>query len=114
MGEAEYVLEVDLAGRRPPADRAAALRACRRPAGQGRSSPRARAASKSSRADPAVDDEGVDLEVPGVKGRKPTARRLAFSDDRQGAGRDRVQPQGRRREERRTSPRPLTTKEEEA
>ncbi|GAA1926654.1 ribosome maturation factor RimP [Streptomyces durmitorensis] len=25
-----------------------------------------------------VDDEGVDLEVPGVKGRKPTARRLAF------------------------------------
>ncbi|MFI2435071.1 ribosome maturation factor RimP [Streptomyces sp. NPDC018693] len=27
-----------------------------------------------------VDDEGVDLEVPGVKGRKPTARRLAFAD----------------------------------
>ncbi|WP_172382095.1 ribosome maturation factor RimP [Streptomyces sp. MNP-20] len=27
-----------------------------------------------------VDDEGVDLEVPGVKGRKPTARRLAFGD----------------------------------
>ncbi|MCT2594824.1 ribosome maturation factor RimP [Streptomyces sp. N2-109] len=26
----------------------------------------------------AVDDEGVDLEVPGVKGRKPTRRRLAF------------------------------------
>ncbi|MCC3777095.1 ribosome maturation factor RimP [Streptomyces sp. UNOB3_S3] len=26
----------------------------------------------------AVDDEGLDLEVPGVKGRKPTARRLAF------------------------------------
>ncbi|TLS40804.1 ribosome maturation factor RimP [Streptomyces montanus] len=25
-----------------------------------------------------VDDEGVDLEVPGVKGRRPTARRLAF------------------------------------
>jgi ribosome maturation factor RimP len=25
-----------------------------------------------------VDDEGVDLEVPGVKGRKATARRLAF------------------------------------
>ncbi|MCX4670387.1 ribosome maturation factor RimP [Streptomyces sp. NBC_01381] len=25
-----------------------------------------------------VDDEGVDLEVPGVKGRKPTARRLTF------------------------------------
>lgn len=28
----------------------------------------------------AVDDEGVDLEVPGVKGRKPTRRRLAFQD----------------------------------
>ncbi|MFD6292277.1 ribosome maturation factor RimP [Streptomyces sp. NPDC060205] len=27
-----------------------------------------------------VDDEGVDAEVPGVKGRKPTARRLAFQD----------------------------------
>ncbi|GGR50583.1 ribosome maturation factor RimP [Streptomyces netropsis] len=28
----------------------------------------------------AVDDEGLDLEVPGVKGRKPTARRLAFAE----------------------------------
>ncbi|GAA3376322.1 ribosome maturation factor RimP [Streptomyces sannanensis] len=27
-----------------------------------------------------VDDEGVDLEVPGVKGRKPTARRVAFDE----------------------------------
>lgn len=27
-----------------------------------------------------VDDEGVDLEVPGVKGRKTTARRIAFND----------------------------------
>ncbi|MFF9031964.1 ribosome maturation factor RimP [Streptomyces iakyrus] len=27
-----------------------------------------------------VDDEGVDTEVPGVKGRKPTGRRLAFDD----------------------------------
>ncbi|MER7566727.1 ribosome maturation factor RimP [Streptomyces sp. NPDC097941] len=27
-----------------------------------------------------VDDVGLDLEVPGVKGRKATARRLAFSD----------------------------------
>ncbi|MFJ9040053.1 ribosome maturation factor RimP [Streptomyces sp. NPDC102406] len=27
-----------------------------------------------------VDDDGLDLEVPGVKGRKATARRLAFSD----------------------------------
>ncbi|MFJ2194911.1 ribosome maturation factor RimP [Streptomyces violaceusniger] len=28
----------------------------------------------------AVDDEGLDLEVPGVKGREPTARRLAFEE----------------------------------
>ncbi|MBO8189668.1 ribosome maturation factor RimP [Streptomyces spirodelae] len=28
----------------------------------------------------AVDDAGVDLQVPGVKGRKPTARRLAFDE----------------------------------
>ncbi len=27
-----------------------------------------------------VDDEGLDLEVPGVKGRKPTSRRLAFAE----------------------------------
>ncbi|PAZ10290.1 ribosome maturation factor RimP [Streptomyces sp. SA15] len=27
-----------------------------------------------------VDDDGLDVEVPGVKGRKPTARRLAFGD----------------------------------
>ncbi|MEU2286420.1 ribosome maturation factor RimP [Streptomyces sp. NPDC013178] len=27
-----------------------------------------------------VDDDGLDVEVPGVKGRKPTTRRLAFAD----------------------------------
>ncbi len=27
-----------------------------------------------------VDEEGVDLEVPGVKGRRPTTRRLAFDE----------------------------------
>ncbi|MGW7070704.1 ribosome maturation factor RimP [Streptomyces sp. NPDC054855] len=27
-----------------------------------------------------VDDDGMDLEVPGVKGRKPTARRLTFDE----------------------------------
>lgn len=27
-----------------------------------------------------VDEDGLDLEVPGVKGRKPTTRRLAFGD----------------------------------
>ncbi|MFC9758341.1 ribosome maturation factor RimP [Streptomyces sp. NPDC056921] len=28
----------------------------------------------------AVDEEGLDLEVPGVKGRKPTSRRVAFDE----------------------------------
>lgn len=28
----------------------------------------------------AVDDTGLDLEVPGVKGRKPTARRVSFGE----------------------------------
>ncbi|WP_299533177.1 ribosome maturation factor RimP [uncultured Streptomyces sp.] len=28
----------------------------------------------------AVDEDGLDLEVPGVKGRKPTSRRIAFAD----------------------------------
>lgn len=28
----------------------------------------------------AVDEDGLDLEVPGVKGRKPTARRIAFAE----------------------------------
>jgi ribosome maturation factor RimP len=28
----------------------------------------------------AADDDGLDLEVPGVKGRRPTQRRLAFSE----------------------------------
>jgi ribosome maturation factor RimP len=28
----------------------------------------------------AVDDDGIDVEVPGVKGRRPTSRRLAFSE----------------------------------
>ncbi|WP_432247618.1 ribosome maturation factor RimP [Streptomyces sanyensis] len=28
----------------------------------------------------AVDEEGLDTEVPGVKGRRPTARRIAFDD----------------------------------
>lgn len=28
----------------------------------------------------AVDEEGLDLEVPGVKGRKPTSRRISFDE----------------------------------
>ncbi|MGW2571213.1 ribosome maturation factor RimP [Streptomyces sp. NPDC001537] len=42
-----------------------------------------------------VDDEGLDLEVPGVKGRRPTSRRLAFSD----IGKARVQVEFNRKNE---------------
>lgn len=41
-----------------------------------------------------VDDDGLDVEVPGVKGRKATGRRLRLRRDRQGARPGRVQPQG--------------------
>ncbi|MEV5338106.1 ribosome maturation factor RimP [Streptomyces sp. NPDC052676] len=42
-----------------------------------------------------VDDEGVELEVPGVKGRKPSARRLAFPE----IARARVQVEFNRKDE---------------
>ncbi|MCW7947427.1 ribosome maturation protein RimP [Streptomyces hygroscopicus] len=51
-----------------------------------------------------VDDEGVDLEVPGVKGRKATARRLGFPD----IARARVQVEFSRQDEK------AIKKEEEA
>ncbi|WP_369215198.1 ribosome maturation factor RimP [Streptomyces flavofungini] len=41
-----------------------------------------------------VDDEGLDLEVPGVKGRKPTSRRLAFGE----IGKARVQVEFNRKD----------------
>ncbi|MFE7812904.1 ribosome maturation factor RimP [Streptomyces sp. NPDC057433] len=43
-----------------------------------------------------TDDEGLDLEVPGVKGRRPTARRLAFEE----IGRARVQVEFNRKDDR--------------
>ncbi|HLL32995.1 MAG TPA: ribosome maturation factor RimP [Streptomyces sp.] len=42
-----------------------------------------------------VDDEGVELEVPGVKGRKPSARRLTFPE----IARARVQVEFNRKDE---------------
>ncbi|WP_055493417.1 ribosome maturation factor RimP [Streptomyces sp. TP-A0356] len=51
-----------------------------------------------------VDDEGLDLEVPGVKGRKATTRRLGFPD----IARARVQVEFSRKDEK------ATEKEEEA
>ncbi|MFF1511051.1 ribosome maturation factor RimP [Streptomyces sp. NPDC058326] len=79
MGEGEYVLEVSS----PGADR---------PLTQTRHYERAtgRLVKLQLTADGAaeelvarilaVDEDGLDLEVPGVKGRKPTARRVAFAD----------------------------------
>ncbi|MER6119040.1 ribosome maturation factor RimP [Streptomyces sp. NPDC001743] len=76
MGEDEYVLEVSS----PGADR---------PLTEHRHY--VRATGRLARLTPvegdefvarilAVDEEGLDLEVPGVKGRKPTSRRIAFAE----------------------------------
>ncbi|MEW2529959.1 ribosome maturation factor RimP [Streptomyces sp. NPDC047071] len=76
MGEGEYTLEVGSPGAERPLKEQRHYE---------------RAIGRLARIQPAdgadvvarivgVDDEGVDLEVPGVKGRKPTARRLAFGD----------------------------------
>ncbi|MET7370521.1 ribosome maturation factor RimP [Streptomyces sp. NPDC005566] len=76
MGEGEYVLEVSSPGAdRPLTEHRHYVRAIGRLA-------------KLSLNDGdelvarilAVDDEGLDLEVPGVKGRKPTSRRIAFDE----------------------------------
>ncbi|MEU9296658.1 ribosome maturation factor RimP [Streptomyces sp. NPDC048266] len=79
MGEGEYVLEVSS----PGADR---------PLTQQRHYERATGRLVKLQLDAdgaaeelvarilAVDEEGLDLEVPGVKGRKPTARRVEFTD----------------------------------
>ncbi|MGV9392306.1 ribosome maturation factor RimP [Streptomyces olivaceus] len=57
----------------------------------------------------AVDEEGLDLEVPGVKGRKATARRLAFGD----IDKARVQVEFNRKDTKDTD-NSSTTEEEEA
>ncbi|MEY7979788.1 ribosome maturation factor RimP [Streptomyces pilosus] len=55
-----------------------------------------------------VDDEGLDVEVPGVKGRRPTTRRLAFDD----IARARVQVEFNRKDD--ASDKKNDKKEEEA
>ncbi|QKW09499.1 ribosome maturation factor RimP [Streptomyces sp. NA04227] len=76
MGEGEYVLEVTSPGAdRPLTEHRHYVRATGRLvnfklAGGGELTARILK----------TDDEGLDLEVPGVKGRKPTARRLAFDE----------------------------------
>ncbi|MBT2504835.1 ribosome maturation factor RimP [Streptomyces sp. ISL-98] len=79
MGEDEYVLEVSSPGAdRPLSEHRHYVRATGRLVklqlhADG-------AASELIARILTVDDEGLDLEVPGVKGRKPTARRVAFAD----------------------------------
>ncbi|MFI2352338.1 ribosome maturation factor RimP [Streptomyces sp. NPDC019443] len=76
MGEDEYVLEVSSPGAdRPLTEHRHYVRAVGRLArlhlhGDGELVARILT----------VDDEGLDLEVPGVKGRRPTARRVAFAE----------------------------------
>ncbi|MET7861578.1 ribosome maturation factor RimP [Streptomyces sp. NPDC005318] len=76
MGEDEYVLEVSSPGAdRPLTEHRNYVRAAGRLVrlqlhGSGELVARIMA----------VDDDGLDLEVPGVKGRKPTSRRVAFDE----------------------------------
>ncbi|MBO8201822.1 ribosome maturation factor RimP [Streptomyces smyrnaeus] len=79
MGGAPYVLEVTSPGADRPLTE---LRHYRRAVGRLIKAQLTEAAGggELTARITAVDDEGVDLEVPGVKGRKPTARRLAFDE----------------------------------
>lgn len=77
MGGAPYVLEVSSPGADRPLTE---LRHYRRAVGRlikAHLTDEAGGGEVTARVT-AVDDEGIDLEVPGVKGRKPTRRRLAF------------------------------------
>ncbi|WP_329160442.1 ribosome maturation factor RimP [Streptomyces sp. NBC_01717] len=79
MGEDEYVLEVSSPGAdRPLTEHRHYVRATGRLvklqlATEG-------AAGELVARIIAVDDDGLDLEVPGVKGRRPTSRRVAFDE----------------------------------
>jgi ribosome maturation factor RimP len=76
MGEGEYVLEVSSPGAdRPLTERRHFVRATGRLVKLQMKEGGDLVARLLT-----VDDEGLDLEVPGVKGRKPTARRVAFDD----------------------------------
>ncbi|MGX9228985.1 ribosome maturation factor RimP [Streptomyces albus] len=79
MGGAPYVLEVTSPGADRPLTE---QRHYRRATGRlikAQLTPEAGGGELTARIT-GVDDEGVDLEVPGVKGRKPTTRRLAFDE----------------------------------
>ncbi|MEV7674867.1 MULTISPECIES: ribosome maturation factor RimP [unclassified Streptomyces] len=76
MGEGEYVLEVSSPGAdRPLTEHRHYVRAT----GRLVRLQLAEAGELVARI-LAVDEDGLDLEVPGVKGRRPTARRIGFAD----------------------------------
>lgn len=79
MGDVPYVLEVSSPGAERPLSEP---RHFRRALGRLMKAQLAEAAGGGELVARimSVDEEGVDLEIPGVKGRKPTARRLAFGD----------------------------------
>lgn len=81
MGEDEYVLEVSSPGAdRPLSEHRHYVRATGRLVKFQLSAEGEKGAGELIARILDVDDEGMDLEVPGVKGRKATARRIAFSD----------------------------------
>ncbi|MCX4806103.1 MULTISPECIES: ribosome maturation factor RimP [unclassified Streptomyces] len=81
MGEDEYVLEVSSPGAdRPLTEHRHYVRAIGRLVKFQLSAEGEKGAGELVARILDVDDEGLDLEVPGVKGRKATARRIAFTD----------------------------------
>ncbi|MET9690525.1 MULTISPECIES: ribosome maturation factor RimP [unclassified Streptomyces] len=81
MGEDEYVLEVSSPGAdRPLTEHRHYVRAIGRLVKFQLSAEDEKGAGELVARILDVDDEGLDLEVPGVKGRKATARRIAFTD----------------------------------
>ncbi|MFI6349894.1 ribosome maturation factor RimP [Streptomyces sp. NPDC050560] len=83
MGDGEYVLEVTSPGADRPLTEHRHYRRARGRLVKFRLT--ADAAAREGAAEltariTAVDGDGLDLEVPGVKGRKPTGRRLEFAD----------------------------------
>ncbi|MBA0051866.1 ribosome maturation factor RimP [Streptomyces sp. AJS327] len=79
MGTSPYVLEVSSPGAERPLTEPRHYRRARGRLVRARLTEGAGGGELTARI-VGVDDEGVDLEVPGVKGRKPTARRLAFGE----------------------------------
>jgi ribosome maturation factor RimP len=81
MGEDEYVLEVSSPGAdRPLTEHRHYVRALGRLVKFQLAAPDDKGATELVARILDVDDEGLDLEVPGVKGRKATTRRIAFAD----------------------------------